>query len=195
MTKPTRFLRRRPPRYSGPLLPAQEESTAVAEQSRVKRIPDTRSLLEYHWGNARRQFPHLNLGELPESLLKEQVPQRRRILDPNSGFYDEWENLYTASLFPFVIGTISQQIIPANPRRTYLLIQNKSAATMLVNFGQGATAFAGVNLLVGESLPFAGGERGGAFCPSDSVNIVGGAANSEGVLIEGVKLNIGTGID
>lgn len=180
-------------RVGSPIGEPQEESTAVAEQHRmVRRFPDTRELLMFHANNARRAA---GLGELPESLLKERSDQRRRVLDPNAGDYDEWENLYTASSFPFIVGNVSQQIIPANPRRSYLLIQNKSAATMFINFGSGASAFIGFRLLVGESLPFTGGERGGSFCPADSIHVIGAAANQEGVIIEGVKINIGMGID
>jgi len=98
-----------------------------------------------------------------------------------------WVNRYTATNFPFVIGTESEQIIPANPLRTYLLIQNKDAGSdMFLNFGQKANAFNGVIIIPRGNFELIGGSQGGPFVPSDSVWILGAAAVMEGVLIEGV---------
>ena len=98
-----------------------------------------------------------------------------------------WVNRYTATNFPFVIGTESEQIIPANPLRAYLLVQNKDAGSdMFLNFGQKANAFNGVIIVPRGNFELIGGSIGGPFVPSDSVWIVGAAAVMEGVLIEGV---------
>ncbi len=98
-----------------------------------------------------------------------------------------WVNRYTATNFPFVIGTESQQIIPANPLRTYLLIQNKDAGSdMFLNFGQKANDFNGVIIVPRGNFELIGGSTGGPFVPSDSIWILGAAAAMEGVLVEGV---------
>jgi len=138
---------------------------------------------------------HGGLGELPELLLEERDPQHPETFDPDAGFYDDWQNLYTVSNFPFVVGATSTQIIPANPRRTYLAIQNKSAGTMFVNFGTGANTFSGLTLLTGDLYKFEGGERGGSCSPGDSVHVIGNAAGLQGVLLEGVKLLSGLTAD
>ena len=98
-----------------------------------------------------------------------------------------WLNKSSASNYPFRIGTTSEQIVPANPLRTYLLIQNKDAgADMFVNFGQKATLFNGIIIIPRGNFELIGGARGGAFCPFNSVWILGDVADMEGVLIEGV---------
>lgn len=99
-----------------------------------------------------------------------------------------WSNPYTATNFPFVIGTESMQIVPANPLRTYLLIQNKDAGSdMFINFGQKANSFNGVIIVPRGNYEFVGGSQGGPFCPNDSVWVIGTAAVMQGVLVEGVK--------
>lgn len=192
---------RRRPRgvVAGPLGPPKGGQTAIEEQrSTVKVFPDwraripqsTRELLQHHKARARAQ-----LGELPELLLRERDPQQPEVFDPQAGFYDEWENLYTVSNFPFVVGTASVQIIPANPRRTYLAIQNKSAGTIYVNFGTSANTFSGLRINTGGDWDFQGGERGGSCVPGDSVHIIGSAAGLQGIVIEGVKLLAGLTAD
>ena len=99
-----------------------------------------------------------------------------------------WLNKTTAKTVPFVIGLTSMQIVPANPLRAYLLVQNKDAGSdMLINFGQKATSFNGVIIIPRGNYEFIGGTRGGGFCPFDSVWVLGTAANMQGVLVEGVQ--------
>lgn len=98
-----------------------------------------------------------------------------------------WINNYTTANYPFIVGTAAQQILPANPLRSYLLIQNKDGASdLFVNFGQKATAFNGLIIIPRGNYELIGGATGGSFVPSDSVWLLGDAANMEGVVIEGV---------
>lgn len=109
------------------------------------------------------------------------------INDPGAGLIPEWINNFTTANYPFVIGLTSEQVIPANPLRSYLLVQNKNAASdMFINFGQKATAFNGVIIIPRGNYEFIGGAVGGSFVPSDSVWILGAAAGLNGVLVEGV---------
>lgn len=107
--------------------------------------------------------------------------------DPGAGLIPEWTNNFTATNFPFVIGTTSEQIIPANPLRAYVLIQNKNAASdMFVNFGNSATTFNGIIIIPRGNYELIGGAVGGPFSPSDSVHVLGAAAAMQGVIVEGV---------
>ncbi len=99
-----------------------------------------------------------------------------------------YRNSDTATNFPFVIGLQSTQIIPANPLRVYLLVQNKDAgADMFINFGQKANAFNGVIIIPRGNFEFIGGGPGGSFSPQDSVWLLGAVADMNGVLVEGVR--------
>lgn len=123
-----------------------------------------------------------NLGELPRDYYK-QGP----VNDPGAGLIPEWVNNFTATNFPFVIGTTSEQIIPSNPLRSYVLIQNKDAASdMFVNFGNAATAFNGVIIIPRGNYELIGGAVGGPFSPSDSIHVLGAVAGMQGVVVEGV---------
>lgn len=107
---------------------------------------------------------------------------------PSGGLlYGEWENRYTASNYPFVTEAGAVQVIPANARRAYLLVQNKNAINdMFINFGQKATVFNGIIIIPRGNYEFVGGSFGGAFVPMDSIWILGGAVGMNGVLVEGV---------
>ena len=78
------------------------------------------------------------LGELPGDRRREESFRGKRILNPGESYVYDWINRYTASLFPFTIGTTALRILPANALRTYLLIQNKEAV------GSGLQLFNGV---------------------------------------------------
>lgn len=182
---PARMRRPRGPRLGR----RQAETSAVGEQE-MYRFDDTSDLVRHHKRKILRDNP--GLGELPESLLRERKPQGRRIFDPGAGFVSDWINRYTASNFPFIVGTASVQIIPANPLRTFLLIQNKSASSMYLSFGQSATVFNGIEIVAGGNATYDGGATGGSFAPGDSVHVLGAAANLTGVVQEGIILAIGT---
>lgn len=71
----------------------------------------------------------------------------------------------------------SNEILPANPRRAYLIIQNRSAASVYVNFGQSASA-AYLEII-------AGGSYEPLVAPVNSVHVVGAAGGQSIVVIEG----------
>lgn len=126
----------------------------------------------------------------PAGALGE-IPSRQEtvgpILDPGAGMIPEWINNYTAALFPFVIGLTSEQIIPANPLRAYVLIQNKSPISdMFVNFGNKADAFNGITIIPRGNFELIGGANGGPFSPNDSIWVTGAAVGLTGVVMEGV---------
>jgi len=176
---PGRFPHRR-------ILRRQPETSAVAEQESYV-FGNTRDLLNHHRERIRMQ--NRALGELPESKLRERA-LGKEIFDPGSGFVSDWINRYTQSNFPFSIGAVSERAIPANPLRTYLLIQNKSAGILFVNFGQNATTFNGIRIIAGGNYELIGGATGGAFVNGDDVYILGDGAALEGVLTEGVIMSI-----
>ena len=137
----------------------------------------------------RRRRPG-GLGELPADKQDERDQQGRRILSPGSGAVTDWINRYTLSLFPFTVGTTALRIVPANELRTYLIIQNKSAGTIFVNFGQNPTQFASIQIEAGGNYIFEGGAFGGEFIPVDDVYVLGSAAGLDGVVGEGLILPV-----
>jgi hypothetical protein len=81
-----------------------------------------------------------------------------------------WLNKGTQSNTPFSVDTLSIRILPANPRRRYLIIQNKSADVMYINFGQLADIYNGIQISAGGAYELIGGGPGGSFVPSDDVS-------------------------
>lgn len=139
----------------------------------------------------KRRNPHISsqhgtLGELPASKMRERSIAGKRIHDPGSRYVSDWINRNRMSLFPFTVGTEPQLVLPANELRTYLIIQNKSGGTMFVNFGQNPSQFASIQIPAGGNYEFSGGATGGAFSPQDTINVVGSAANLDGVAGEGL---------
>lgn len=129
------------------------------------------------------------LGELSPDLLRERSVAGKRIHSPGERTGFEWINNYSQSNYPFVIGIASEQIIPANPLRSYVLIQNKNAASdMFINFGSAANAFNGIIIVPRGNYELIGGAVGGSYCPRDSINILGAVAGMQGVITEGVLL-------
>ena len=92
--------------------------------------------------NDPRRKPRGQLGELSPDLLKERSLHGKRVLAPGTAFVTDYVNRNTLSLFPFTIGIAAARILPSNPLRTYLIIQNKSGGTIFINFGQNPTQFA-----------------------------------------------------
>ena len=126
------------------------------------------------------------LSELPESFNKERSIHGKRILNPGTHYVTDFVNRYSLTLFPFTIGLTALRILPANNLRTYLIIQNKSAGNIFVNFGQNPTLFASVRIDAGGNYIFEGGANGGGFSPHNDVYILGGAAGLDGVVGEGL---------
>lgn len=133
----------------------------------------------------RRAISH-GLGELTEEISQERSIHGKRILDPGSMFVTDWVNRNTLSLFPFTIGTTAQRILPANPLRTYLIVQNKSGGIIFINFGQNPTVFSSIEIPAGGNFEFTGGATGGAFSPQDDIYVLGSAAALNGVAGEGL---------
>ncbi len=134
----------------------------------------------------RRRQQNLNaqrgLGELPSD--RDLVGP---LIDPSSLSVPEWINTQTATNFPFTVGVVSQQIIPANPLRVYVIIQNKdSADDMFINFGNDATTYNGIIIIPRGNYELIGGQNGGSFVMKDSIHILGAAAGMDGVISEGI---------
>lgn len=91
-------------------------------------------------------------------------------------------NTQHAATYPFQIGTVqgSQSILPANSRRSLLLVQNQSTATNLFfNFAQDAGLNQGILLAPGVAVFF------DYICPSDSVSVFFNNATAQpGLLCE-----------
>lgn len=135
--------------------------------------------------------PFEGLQELPDDTRREQSFEGKRILSPGEGFVTDWINRFTLSLFPFTIGLAAQRILPANPLRSYLIIQNKEAIggnAIFVNFGQNPTVFSSIRIEAGGNYIFEGGARGGGFSPQDDVYILGSAAGLDGIAGEGLLM-------
>lgn len=126
------------------------------------------------------------LGELQPDLLAERSIHGKRILDPGSMFVTDWINRNTLSLFPFTIGITAFRILPANPLRTYLIVQNKSGGVIFINFGQNPTVFSSIEIPAGGNFEFTGGATGGAFSPQDDIYVLGSVAGLDGVAGEGL---------
>lgn len=124
------------------------------------------------------------LGDLP--LSRKYEDRQGPINDPGSFLFPEWINEYQTAIFAGTIGLASARIIPANPIRSYLLVQNKDAASdLFINFGNSADSFNGIIIIPRGNYEFIGGATGGPFCPSDSVHLAGAAANMNYAIVEG----------
>lgn len=138
-------------------------------------------------GNQRRPRVHgPGLGDLPGDHSRERSIAGKRILTPGTAYVTDWINRNTLSLFPFTVGIAAFRVIPANPLRTYLIIQNKSGGVIFVNFGQNPTQFASIQIPAGGNYEFAGGATGGAFSPQDDIYVLGSAVGLDGVAGEGL---------
>ena len=151
-----------------------------------ERYPEKYSDEQAAEHNRDRAAERAILGELTESIEMERSIHGKRILDPGSMFVTDWVNRNTLSLFPFTIGTTAQRILPANPLRTYLIVQNRSGGTIFINFGQNPTLFSSLEIFAGGNITFEGGATGGAFSPQDDVYLLGSAAALDGVAGEGL---------
>jgi len=128
----------------------------------------------------------VQLSELPDSEFA-----GKRIYSPGSGSIENWKNKFTQANYPFTLATAnrSEKVLPANPYRVYVLIQNKDAAAdMFINFGMSAGAYNGIIIIPRGNYELIGGAMGGAFCPRDSINVMSATAAVEGVVTEGVYL-------
>jgi len=124
------------------------------------------------------------LGELPETLYRERQPGMPH--NPASNVALDWTNPYKTTNFSLQIGTTPRNLLQDNPLRTYLLIQNLSAAAdVFIAFTTDVILNAGILIVPRGNYEFIGGEQGGSFCPKASVNIVASAANVRVAVVEG----------
>ncbi len=123
---------------------------------------------------------------MSKNRLPQSRPQKGVMLEPGKGHVADWVNRYSLSLFPFKAQLTASRELPANPMRTYLLIQNKSAGTIYVNFGQNPTVFSGIEIASGGNYIMEGGAPSGAFVSPDDVYVLGSAADLDGVIAEGL---------
>lgn len=127
------------------------------------------------------------LSDLPEDLKRER--RAGQGFDPSAGLALDWLNRYKTTNFGTLIGITSTTILQNNGLRTYLLIQNKDAAAdLFLTFTTDASSFGGILIIPRGNYELIGGEKGGSFVPSDSVNLVGAAANMNVVVVEGTLL-------
>ena len=140
------------------------------------------------------------LGGIPQADYEYQGPE---LLDPGGAIFSDYYNGDTTTIFPFTANLGSQQIIPLNPLRLYLLVQNNSAGAstgdIFINFGQSATATNSLVLPTGGvyELSGVGGGRSldpkkiqfssGSFIGPDSVHVLGEFAGMACVIIEGIR--------
>lgn len=104
---------------------------------------------------------------------------------------DIWTNRYTAASFPFTVDDgENKRVLPANPRRTYLLVQNKDGTNvMFIDFGKNPTPQS-VQITAGGNYEFIGGSikagGGSPFVPKDDIYVRGTLNGQEGVVVEGI---------
>jgi hypothetical protein len=147
-----------------------------------------------------------NLGEVPEDLMSERAlrypvisPAIREFAPGTSPLVGAPAQPYGVSPFKsaqyaFVASTASQKVIPANPYRVFVLIQNNdgSGNAIFVGFGGDATAISGLKVIDGGNISFSGGSQPHnfgtqPFCPTEDIYILGLAA-SACVVMEGIAL-------
>ncbi len=156
----------------------------------------------YMAGNAVQEQ---HLGELTEELLSERAirepilsPMIREFAPGTSPLFGPDpripapvpSNNYKSAMYPFVSQLASTKVVPANPYRAFLLIQNNDVAAnfIFVNFGADASLTNALRIAGnGGNLVFSGGAKGGSFCPLEDVYIVGLAAGSPCVVMEGLS--------
>lgn len=97
-------------------------------------------------------------------------------------------NLTSFATYPFALSRSSGnngsvQIVPSNPRRTFLLVQNQdTSADMYLNFSSGAAVGSGILLIAGQGI-FFDTDKG---TPNNSVFVfMNSATAAPGVVVEG----------
>lgn len=127
---------------------------------------------------------------LPVTIGSERDNGNARIFSPGRAHVGDFVNRYNISVFPFTVGVAGSRVLPGNPSRTYLLIQNISAANIFVNFGQNASATNGIRIIAGGNYEQIGGAQGGGFVSPQDVYITGAAASLSVIVAEGLYESI-----
>ncbi len=126
---------------------------------------------------------HLTLNDVPQQTRPNPVGE---VVGGNSTFVSR-QSLQRPQAFMnntifvnmgFSIGVKSEEALPANAGRTYLLIQNNGAGTIQISFGNKADGFNSVEIA-------SGGNYEPWVIPSSSINVKASAANSRVVIVEG----------
>jgi hypothetical protein len=91
------------------------------------------------------------------------------------------KNVNSFATYPFVIANTSFSILPANQKRSLLLVQNQSGtADLYVNFSSDAGVNNGILLVAGAAVIL------DTVCPNNSVAVFfDSATNEPGIVIEG----------
>lgn len=135
----------------------------------------------------KRRSDLAGVGSLPEDLMR--YRRAGQPFDPSAGLGLDWINRYKTTNFGTIVGVTSTTILQNNALRTYLLIQNKDVASNLfLTFTTDASSFGGILIIPRGNYELIGGEAGGSFVPSDSVNLIGAAANMNVVVVEGTLM-------
>lgn len=125
--------------------------------------------------------PRSQLNDLPENLYSEFIERPQARPDIEMG---RPRNIALRGRFSsYIINAVdnSNQVLNANPRRIYLIIQNNGANPVYVNFGNKATP--------GNITIIASGNYEPVVCPIDSVNLICDAGlSSQTAIIEGVEV-------
>lgn len=137
-----------------------------------------------------------NLEGLPEDLQRER--RAGRVFDPRSGVALDWVNRYKTVNFGVVIGIANSTVLQDNHLRTYLLIQNQHPLSdLFLSFTTEAGAFGSVIIIPRGNYELIGGEAGGSYVPSGSVNLLGAVAAMSVTVVEGTlspyEISIGGG--
>lgn len=155
----------------------------------------------YMAGNAVQEQ---HLGELPEEFMSERAirepimspmirefaPGTSPIVGPDPRLpIPVPANNYKSAMYPFISQVVSTKVVPANPYRAFLLIQNNDGGgnSIFVNFGADASLTNALQIIDGGNIVFEGGAKGGVFCPLEDVYIIGAVAGSACVVMEGLS--------
>lgn len=135
----------------------------------------------------RPDLAHSQIGDLPEDIARERRPGP--VFDPSGGLALDWVNRYKTTNFGRIIGVTSVNVLQNNGLRTYLLVQNKDPATdLFLTYTTDASVFGGILIIPRGNYELIGGEKGGSFIPSDSVNLIASAAGVNVVIVEGTLM-------
>ena len=127
-----------------------------------------------------------NFGDVPQELRDEKIGPIVGTGGPRANQFAKSIKVLNNTVFVnsgHSIQTESQQVLPANGGRNYLLIQNNSGADIRASFGNKADLFNGV-------LISSGGYYEPFVVPSSSINLLGTAADSAVVVVEGYGVQI-----
>lgn len=123
------------------------------------------------------------LGDVPEESRREHVERPSRPKDPN---VLKPRNIAIRGKFSstaIVVSDSAKTPLSANPKRTYLIVQNNGLNDVFINFGNKAT--------LGNIKIIAGGNYEPVVAPVDSISLICAAGlTSQVALIEAVEVEV-----